>query len=82
MTPWRCHSCLLVSSVVVFQRYYSLHSLNQRCYYLLQDAERCVSSAEVTLGLHFSIGILELKNSGSHIVGDFICADLLSVVLN
>jgi hypothetical protein len=25
MTPWRCHSCLLVSSVVVCQRYYSLH---------------------------------------------------------
>jgi hypothetical protein len=24
MTPWRCHSCLLVSSVVVCQRYYSL----------------------------------------------------------
>jgi hypothetical protein len=25
MTPRRCHSCLLVSSVVVCQRYYSLH---------------------------------------------------------
>jgi hypothetical protein len=24
MTAWRCHSCLLVSSVVVCQRYYSL----------------------------------------------------------
>jgi hypothetical protein len=24
MTPWRCHSCLLVSSVVVCQQYYSL----------------------------------------------------------
>jgi hypothetical protein len=25
MTPWGCYSCLLVSSVVVCQRYYSLH---------------------------------------------------------
>jgi hypothetical protein len=26
MTPWRCHSCLLVSSVVVCQQYYSLQA--------------------------------------------------------
>jgi hypothetical protein len=40
MTPWRCHSCLLVSSVVVCQRYYSLHEEMHEESYQMQVEQR------------------------------------------
>jgi hypothetical protein len=47
-----------------------------------RDAEGSITSTEIKVGQRCSTGILELRNSWSHIIGDFICADLLFKVLS
>jgi hypothetical protein len=60
MTPLRCHSCLLVSSVVVCQRYYSLQKW-------------IIAEFDIFVGFHCSAGVFSelLPGMNSAPVGSF-----------